>query len=108
MPASTRIAAFFAASRFARPVTWHPLDYRDSETSPAIFDEPGEGALGDLVDSTAYTIRYQRAHFVGMRQGEKVEIDGVEYTVRRNPRAEPGSDGAVMVAELSRYELATE
>lgn len=105
MAVGKRLAAFFSLRRFAIQATWHPSDYRDSVTGPVLFDEPGEDALGELVDSIGYVIRYPRDQFVGMREGEKVEIEAVEYTVRRNPRPEPGTDGAVMLAELSRDEL---
>ncbi len=105
MPASTRIAAFFALSRFAQPATWHPVDYRDSETGPVIYDAPSEEVLDGLIESRAHSIRYRAEQFVGMQQGEKIEIAGVEFTVTRNPRAEAGTDGAVMIAELSRDEF---
>ena len=102
MAVSQPIAAFFNV--FGVSATWRPPDYADEETALVIFDAPGELVLNGVAQSVAYAITYPSTVFVGMAEGDPIEVDGANYVVRTQPIAEPGTDGKTMIAVLSHDE----
>ena len=100
MAVAHRMPAFF--SRFGVPVVWFPSDYSDQESALCIYDAPGEIVIDGVAQSVAHVIRYPSTAFVGMGDGEEIEIEGVRFTVRGEPRPEAGTDGGTTIAALSR------
>jgi hypothetical protein len=63
------------------------------------FRAPDASILDGLGVSTDYTMRYPASRFVGLKQGDRVEIRGVVYRVRE---VRAVGDGSEMRATLSR------
>lgn len=94
--------------RHGKAALWTPDDYTAGGTGTVIFDAPGQDLLGGAVQSIEYEVLYQVSEFVGMDEGDELEIElnatsapevFTAFTVRT---ITPVDDGELMSARLTK------
>jgi hypothetical protein len=94
--------------RNGRAARWTPDDYTDGGSGTVIYDAPGEDLLAGAVNATLHEVLYRATEFVGMDEGDTLEIEldaagapgtYTAYTVRT---IRPVDDGALMRARLMK------
>ena len=80
--------------------SWVPSTGGAVQTPDVIYRAPTEDALSGGVKSVEYSIRYPATVLVGLKRGETVTVDGVQFTVRENPESQ--LDGTRLEAKLRK------
>jgi hypothetical protein len=94
---------FFAAfdkAGFLKIAFWSPSAGGAVHTPKVRFKAPTQDALSGDVTSIDYSIEYPATVLVGLKRGEVLTIDGVQYTVRENPESQ--LDGTRFEAKLRK------
>lgn len=66
-----------------------------------VFSAPSEAVLDDAVIATPYSVRYSVAAWPVVTRGDNLRIDGVDYTVREDPRLLLDGLEAIIPLELA-------
>lgn len=88
------LSVFFDQAVFAVPAVWN------GQTSAVMLDSPTEDILGGRGQSNEYSIVLPTSVFAGIKRGDFVLVDGVEYTVRESPNLL--TDGKIKSVKLAR------
>lgn len=85
---------FAVHAHFQAPVTGH------THNAKVILDSPTEEIFGGESNSDEYTMTYIPAELPGLRKGNSIRVDNVDYRVRGEPKMI--SDGRLKTAVLTK------
>lgn len=90
----------FDAAGFLKTATWTPSGGLVQPDVKVRYQAHGEDVLSGEAISNKYTIRYPATRLIGMKRGDQVVIEAVQYTVREQPRLL--KNGSELEAELRK------
>lgn len=78
-------------SDFGVPATWTPLTGGAQQTATVLFDQPDMDLASGMVISRDYKATLATSSFVGIDNGEVINIGGNNYTVRELRQIDDGA-----------------
>ena len=102
MLTSDQFFASFDKAGFLKTALWTPAGGGAGASRQARFRSPTEEALSGQALVTDYSIEYPASAFPapGVKRGDKITVEGVDYTAREDPRKR--LDGSVLRVLLKK------
>jgi hypothetical protein len=95
----------FDKAGFLKPALWTPSSGLPGagiqQSAQVRYRQPSADVLAGDAFAEAYSISYPSTVFPGLRRGETVTVDGVQFKLREDPRRE--LDGSRCLAQLSKF-----
>lgn len=88
----------FQEAGFLKPASWTPSAGGTPRTGNVRYRAGSVDVLNDAVRTTDHEITYVTAQFPGLKEGERIAVDGQLFQVRQKPTAL--LDGTVARADL--------
>jgi hypothetical protein len=85
---------------FTKPALWTPSAGGAQQSYDVVYRAPTEEILAGQAKATDRAITYPASIFPGLKRGEVVNVDGVDYKLREDPGSE--LDGSRFKALLSK------
>lgn len=74
----------FSRAGFLKLASWEPSNGEPAQTAEVRFRAPTREVLGGAQLSTDFMIEYPASRLTGLKRGEMLTIEGVDYQVRRD------------------------
>jgi hypothetical protein len=78
----------FDKAGFLKTVLWTPSIGGPQQSEQVRYRAPTQDALSGDTKSVDYSINYPATVLVGLKRGEAISVDGVQFIVRENPESQ--------------------
>ena len=100
MRSTEQFFAAFDRAGILKTALWTPSAGGAQKSAQVRYRAPTQDALSSEVKSVDYSIEYPATVLVGLKRGETITVNGMQFTVRENPESQ--LDGSRLEAKLRK------